>query len=121
MRTQAQTVAGWFGVPSVEVFMTRQAPQLCLPIAGSPLQIVLGTALMDLSEPARQFLLARSIAIARSHLTATVRLDGAEMRLVSASLLHAFDPPESPSSGTPKDIETNGQRLAKLLANTEQK
>lgn len=116
IRAQALVAAEAFGFGDVVVLVTSAAPRLCIPVAASPLTLVIGRELPQITTDAeREFLFARAAKIAVSGMAFALRMQPAQVGLTVHALIRAHLPSHMPEGVDPAALEHAAKAIAKHL------
>ena len=115
-RQTAAEVAGWFGEKEPQLYITAQAPRVCLPVSSDPTEILVGQELVaSLDESQRRFLIVRAMKIATMRMTAAVRTQPEQLALGLSALIRCFDPTHSPEGVDYETLDDLAARFGKAL------
>jgi hypothetical protein len=108
----AASIAGNFGVTSLQVLASPTLRSNCVAATSSPPTIVLGQALVESPHAvARTFLLTRAIKLIASHAAAVARMSAKELPSVIAAWLQTFSPQWQPPGLPPAQLQEQGRRI----------
>ncbi|MEM9074246.1 MAG: tetratricopeptide repeat protein, partial [Myxococcota bacterium] len=115
-RGEAQRIGQWFGAGDVQILVTSAVPRACIPVSRDPMTILVGNELLAMSTPAeRAFLFASACKIASVNLSVAVRSQPADMYLLLAGLLRAYDPNHSPTGLEARALDDMAKRVFKAI------
>lgn len=106
-------VCAWLGLTEVEVWLAPTSPRVCLPFGSQHAAVLLGREIMNVPEAERQFLLARSLFIAKAGLAGVLRATPQEVSAMLAYVAQQFDPAYQPIGLDPGQVQEQGRKLAK--------
>jgi len=116
-RAALDDVSKWFKGADVTVYLSRQVPLACLPVASLPVTLVLGhelyTACSDEAE--RRFLLSRAVKIALTHFAVLMRADPTQLGLGLCALMRTFDPSYAPPGFDPTALDRMARTMQKTM------
>ena len=116
LKAEAQRVGQWFGMSDVQILVTGAAPRLCVPVAESPVTLLVGRDLASLTDEAeRAFLFARALAVASAHLTVALRTQPAQLALTLAGLIRSYDPHYAPKGVDAGELDEVAKRVGKAI------
>jgi hypothetical protein len=116
LRVEASETGKWFGFSDVQPRVTHALPRVCVPISLNPLTLVVGAELMQSTNSReRAFLFARACEIAKARLSVALRSDPAQLAMVLAGLVHAYDSHYLPDGVEAAQLADIGQRVVKAL------
>jgi hypothetical protein len=101
------------GLGAVQVYVSPQLGRSCMPGTSSPPTIVIGEALLSSASdaPPRLFLLMRALKLVKARASALVRTPAAELALLVAAWLKAFNPSWNPDGFNANALAEAGRRL----------
>ena len=89
----ASRLASQMGISGLQLYTSPQIGSGCLPVGSSPPAIILGDALVQSrDEAARIFLVTRALKLVHARASSLVRTAPADLALLVAGWLHAFNP-----------------------------
>ena len=104
------------GVRDVDIYISEELPYAFVPIQDAPVQLLVGRRLLDaLSSDEQQFLIARSLKLARAQMSIACRLRPAEMELWLHALVRQQVPSHAPTFIEAATLEEAARRLSKQL------
>lgn len=116
IRAQALSAAHAFGFNDVVVLVTSAAPRICVPVAATPLTIVIGRELPQITTDAeRDFLFARAAKIASAGMAFALRMQPAQVGLTIHALIRAHQPEHQPEGYDPAALDHAAKAIAKHL------
>ena len=116
VRAEVQRTAQLLGVGDVQVLLTKAHDRVCLPVGDRPITLLVGEALLtETTDAERAFLFTRSLAAAGAHLSVAMRSDPADLYLLIAGLLRAYDPHHAPAGLDPHALDDVAKRVYKAI------
>ncbi len=111
-----QQLAAGMGVPGIQIFVSSQLGQTCLPASSNPPTLVLGESLLTTPNvAARTFLLARAIKLIQAHASAVMRTPPKDLPVLIAAWLQLFNPSWAPQGINPTAMTDVSRRLQAAL------
>lgn len=113
--------ARWIAHRDIEVFVSAELPYAFVPIQESPVQLLVGNALIDaLSEQEQRFLVARALKIARAQMSIACRLGPQQLELLLHGLVRSQVPSHAPSFLELSALDDAARRVGKQLSRRAQ-
>lgn len=115
LRTVLAEQARWAS-RDVEVYVTSELPNAFVPVQDSPVQLLVGRALLDTLDPDEQrFLVARALKLARANMSIACRLPPAELELWLHALVRSQVASHTPTFVETTTLEEAARRVGKQL------
>ncbi len=113
-RSELLRLAQLFDVRDVQLLITKTHPRICAPVSERPVTLLVGEEILSVTdETERAFLFMRALAAANAHLSVAMRSDPADLYLLIAGLLRAYDPNHAPAGLDPHALEDMAKRVYK--------
>ena len=88
----ARRIGALFGVSDVQLMVTTAAPRICIPVSDSPVVLLIGNELPNVTDEAeRSFLFARALKAAATKFTFAMRTTPDQFTLALAAFIRSFD------------------------------
>lgn len=111
-----QQLAQGMGIPGIQIFVSPQLGQTCVPASSNPPTLVLGDSLLTTTNvAARAFLVARALKLIQAHASAVMRTPPKDLPVLIAAWLQLFNPSWSPQGLNPAALTDVSRRLQAAL------
>ena len=113
--------ARWVAHREIEVYVSAELPYAFVPIQDSPVQLLVGRALVDALTPDEQrFLVARALKISRAQMSVACRLGPQQLELLLHGLVRSQVASHSPPFLELSALEDAARRVSKQLSRRAQ-
>ncbi|MEY4510060.1 MAG: hypothetical protein RLZZ450_2182 [Pseudomonadota bacterium] len=121
LRAVVAEQARWVAHRDIELFVSAELPYAFVPIQESPVQLLVGRALVDnLSVEEQHFLVARALKIARAQMSIACRLGPQQLELLLHGLVRSQVPSHAPSFLELSALDDAARRVGKQLSRRAQ-
>jgi tetratricopeptide (TPR) repeat protein len=116
LQPMIQQLAAGMGIPGIQIFVSSQLGQTCVPASSNPPTLVLGESLLTTPNVgARTFLVARALKLIQAHASAMMRSQPKDLPVLIAAWLQLFNPSWAPQGINPAALTDVSRRLQAAL------